>query len=56
MSSGESPEPDAFSSLFPFATKPELGIAELFTDPELWLRWEALGLDNPFKAAAAPSE
>ena len=34
---GETPRPDPFCALFPFATKPELGIVELFTQPDLWV-------------------
>mmetsp|Transcript_658 Transcript_658/g.1357 ORF Transcript_658/g.1357 Transcript_658/m.1357 type:complete len:322 (+) Transcript_658:22-987(+) len=34
---GRIPRPDPFCALFPFATKPQLGIVELFTNQELWI-------------------
>lgn len=34
---GEVPRADPFCELFPFATKPQLGVRELLTDSSLWM-------------------
>eukprot|EP00802_Teleaulax_amphioxeia_P017197 Tamp_17343.p1 GENE.Tamp_17343~~Tamp_17343.p1 ORF type:complete len:350 (-),score=52.26 Tamp_17343:347-1243(-) len=47
MERGEELQRDAFSEAFPFATKPTLGVVELFTTPELWIKWDALGFATP---------
>jgi len=44
---GEEPQPDAFCELFPFSTKETLGVVELFTNQDLWVRWDLLGVDPP---------
>ena len=40
-------QPDAFCEMFPFSTKEQLGVVEFFSQPELWLRWDRLGLETP---------
>lgn len=47
MERGEAPARDAFCELFPFATKQTLGVVELFINPELWVRWDRLGMTPP---------
>ena len=47
MERGEPMQPDAFCEMFPFSTKEQLGVVEFFSQPELWLRWDRLGLETP---------
>ena len=44
---GEAMQRDAFCEMFPFTTKQTLGVVELFTTPEIWVRWDRLGLQTP---------